>query len=165
MKTENSYAENYQSNSRSEDTSDIENKYLTFTLSDSTYAVDINYVVQIIGIQKITALPNMGSAMKGVINLRGMILPIFSFSNIIGKPETEYTTRSCIIILQMSGETVGMIVDSIDEAVDIDPSVISPTTATNDAPALVTCVAQLSEGKMVLFLSTEELLRSICDAG
>lgn len=95
------------------------NKYLTFFAGDESYGVEIAYVNQIIGIQKITMLPDMPNFIKGIINLRGVVIPVFDLRLRFGMEEKEYGDRTCIIVLQFEEATFGLIVDTVAEVIDI----------------------------------------------
>jgi len=110
-----------------EETNDeMENMYLCFTVGNENYGVEIRHVLQIIGMQEITVMPEMPHEMKGFINLRGSIIPVVSMRVRLGRGECDYTERTCIVIVKVGEKQIGMIVDSIQEAVTIDPELISP---------------------------------------
>ena len=95
------------------------NRNLTFPLDEDTYGFEIRFVRQIIGVQPITPLPDQPEYVKGVVNLRGQIIPIIDIRLRFGKVEKSYDERTCIIILDIMEMTVGVIVDSVSEVVTI----------------------------------------------
>src|SRR5882757_9450409 len=88
-------------------------KYLTFQLAREEYAIQVLKVREIMGVQHITTVPQTPADLKGVINLRGKVIPVMDLRLKFGLPETEYTQRTCIIVVQLQGESasqVGIIV-------------------------------------------------------
>jgi len=106
------------------------NSYLTFKLGEETFGANVSKVLNILEMTKITKVPKAPNYMKGVINLRGAVLPLIDTRIKFDMPETEYTTNTCILVLdiEMSGETVhvGALVDSVQEVIEIESSQISP---------------------------------------
>jgi len=103
-----------------------QDKYLTFVINGQDYGIDIRYVTEIIGIQKITELPELLNFVKGVINLRGKVIPIIDVRLRFGFPEREYDERTCIIVVDMNESSIGLVVDSVNEVLDIPSSQIDP---------------------------------------
>ncbi len=106
--------------------SEMETRYLTFLSNDQLFAVSIADIVQIVGIQEITPLPEFPAYVKGIINLRGDILPIIDMRLRMGNPEAPYTERSCIIVAKIRNTLFGFIADRVEEVLDISPEQISP---------------------------------------
>ena len=89
---------------------------LLFSIDDVVYGIEIKYVSTIINIEQITKVPKVPEYIKGVINLRGKIVPVISVRNRFGKEEIPYDERTCIIILEFDdGNLVGIIVDRMRE--------------------------------------------------
>jgi len=105
-------------------------KYLTFKVENGDYGIEISYITEILGVQEITPVPHTHDYVKGIINLRGTIVPIIDMRLRFGLPEVEYTDRTCIVVLSMSDMNVGLIVDEIQEVSDIDASCIQPPPKT-----------------------------------
>ncbi len=101
-------------------------KYLTFSIGTEQYALEIRYVVDIIGIQEITDVPDQPGYVKGVINLRGKIIPVMDIRIKFQKDEREYDDRTCIIVVDMKGISVGIVVDTVLEVATIEDDSISP---------------------------------------
>ncbi|MFZ5352849.1 MAG: chemotaxis protein CheW [Bacillota bacterium] len=103
------------------------NKFLIFTLDSVDYGLDISYVVEIISIQKIAPIPLMPEYVKGVINLRGKIIPIIDMRLKFGKCKKDYDDRTCIIVVDTEEITIGFIVDKVAEVTDIiDDNILPP---------------------------------------
>jgi purine-binding chemotaxis protein CheW len=94
-------------------------RYLTFTLEGNVYGVSIRFVTEIIGVQSITKVPNTPDFIKGIINLRGKIIPLIDVRLKFGKEEIPYTERTCIIVMDTGSVVVGLIVDSVDDVLTI----------------------------------------------
>jgi purine-binding chemotaxis protein CheW len=101
----------------SEDT--MKDKFLTFWIGDEEYGMGIEFVTEIIGVQKITKVPDMPHFIKGVINLRGRIIPVIDVRTRFGLPERAYDERTCIVVIHVNNQTTGMIVDQVNEVSNI----------------------------------------------
>ncbi len=110
-----------------------EDKFLTFRIGNEDYGIDIGFVIEIIGIQKITTLPDTPPSVKGVINLRGKVIPVIDVRLRFGMPEREYDDRTCIIVVQIGEMIVGLIVDSVREVQDIPAAQIDPPPVVNQS--------------------------------
>jgi purine-binding chemotaxis protein CheW len=94
-------------------------RYLTFTLDKDVFGISIRFVTEIIGVQSITRVPETPDFIKGIINLRGKIIPIVDVRLKFGKPEAAYTERTCIIVTEANDMTVGLVVDKVDDVLTI----------------------------------------------
>jgi purine-binding chemotaxis protein CheW len=103
----------------------LDGKHLTFNLQKEIYGVDIAFVRQIISIQEITPIPDQPSYVKGIINLRGEIIPVIDLRIKFNKPEKEYDEKTCIIILDVEDKSIGIIVDNVAEVVTLTDNEIS----------------------------------------
>ena len=101
-------------------------KYLTFMLGKEEYGIGIGYVTEIVGIQSITEVPELPYYVKGIINLRGKIIPVVDVRLRFGKEAKEYTDRNCTIVIEVRDITVGLIVDSVVEVLSISQENIVP---------------------------------------
>ena len=100
-------------------------KYLTFRLADNQYAIDILTVREIIGVPDITRVPQMPAFVKGVINLRGKVIPVVDLRQRFGLGETPRTDETCIIVID-TGQDTGLMVDAVSEVIDIADDQIDP---------------------------------------
>ena len=100
-------------------------KFLTFRLAENEYAIDILAVREIIGVPDITAVPQMPEFVKGVINLRGKVIPVVDLRQRFGLGETQRTEETCIIVID-TGQDTGLIVDAVCEVLDIKGEQIDP---------------------------------------
>ena len=114
----------------SKTTEEASNSYLTFKLGDENFGVHVSQVLNILEMTRITEVPQSPDYMKGVINLRGMVLPVIDTRIKFGLPETEYTNNTCIIVmdLELEGDEVhiGAIVDEVLSVTEINDSQIQP---------------------------------------
>lgn len=102
-------------------------KYVTFKSGNEYFAIKIQYVNEIIVYQEITAIPESEDYIKGLINLRGKIIPVIDVRVRFKQEEIPYTDRTCIIIIDVNSTVVGLIVEKIAEVVEIDASNIIPS--------------------------------------
>jgi purine-binding chemotaxis protein CheW len=108
-------------------------QYLTFTLGSEVFAIGILAIKEIIEYSSLTTVPMMPAYVRGVINLRGAVVPVIDLSVRFGKPASPVTKRTCIVIIEIStsGERqdVGIVVDTVDSVLDIPPDQIEPPPA------------------------------------
>ncbi len=117
------------SNLDDEDTQ--KDKYLTFHLAGEDYGIEIQYVIEIIGIQNITDVPDMPAFIRGVINLRGKVVPIMDVRARFDIEDRAYDDRTCIIVVNIDTTEVGLVVDEVSEVADIPESQVEPAPRTN----------------------------------
>lgn len=140
------------------DAYEMDGKYLTFFTENQLYGVSITYVVQIVGMQKITEIPECVDYAKGIINLRGTIIPVIDMRLRLGKMEKEYDERTCIIVTQIRESMMGFIVDAVDAVTDIDENNITPPPKLSENDnSYITGVANL-QNKVVLLMNTTKIL-------
>lgn len=102
-------------------------RFLTFYLGKEVFGIEISYVTQIIGLQKIDRLPDSPDYVKGIINFRGKIIPVIDMCLRLKEKSKPYTDRTCIIVTDIMDAAVGFIVDMVDEVVTIaDESIVPP---------------------------------------
>ena len=105
----------------------LRDMYLTFQLGKEDYAIEIRYVTEIVGMQRITEVPDMPGYVKGVVNLRGQVIPVIDMRlrfNMIDRP---YDERTCIVVVNIRSRQVGLVVDTVNEVRTIEESNVSPT--------------------------------------
>ncbi len=108
-----------------------QNKYLTFLLGQECYGIAIQHVTEIIGLQPFTEVPELPAYVRGIINLRGRIIPVLDVRMRFKKPFQEYTDRTCIIVVSYKDIAVGLIVDGVSEVLDIPETDIVPPPELN----------------------------------
>lgn len=111
--------------------SDREGKYLTFSMAAEEYGIGILKVKEIIGMMAITMIPQTPPYVKGVINLRGKIIPVVALRLKFGMEEIDYTDRTCIIVVEVKTSTghvmMGLVVDAVSEVLNIRNAEIEDT--------------------------------------
>lgn len=138
------------------------NSYLSFKIGSEIFAANVRNVLNILEMTKITKVPKAPSYMKGVINLRGSVLPIIDSRLKFGLEETEYTTNTCIIVLELhTGSdpiTVGSIVDSVNEVLEIDEEEVlpPPSIGTNFRTDFLKGMAKRDDG-FIMLLDAEKV--------
>ncbi|MCI8559351.1 MAG: chemotaxis protein CheW [Lachnospiraceae bacterium] len=133
-------------------------RYLTFRSDGTTMGVSTNYVIEILTDQSITELPMVPDYIKGIINMRGQIVPIIDIRARMGK-FADCTDKSCIIVLEIDSTYVGIWVDGVEQVLDIDQTQISPIPV-EDQQGLVDGMISLSSQEVLLFLNCQELIRT-----
>lgn len=112
---------------------DKEGKYLTFTLAGEEYGISILKIKEIIGMMPITTIPQTPEFVKGVINLRGKVIPVMDLRLRFGMKAIDYTERTCIVVVEISGGSgtvmIGIVVDSVSEVLNIKADDIEETPA------------------------------------
>ena len=101
-------------------------KFLTFALCSESYGIEIKYVTEIIGIQPIYEIPELPQYIRGIINLRGKIIPVMDVRLRFKKMFRDYNNRTCVIVVNINDTAIGLIVDSVSEVVSISETDIIP---------------------------------------
>lgn len=102
-------------------------KFLTFTLGDEVYGIEIKYVTEIIGLQPITEVPELPDYIRGIINLRGKIIPVMDVRLRFKKVFREYNDRTCVIVIDIKDLSIGLIIDSVSEVLSIiEQNIVNP---------------------------------------
>jgi len=140
-----------------------EGKYLTFSLAEEEYGIEILKIKEIIGMMPITAVPRTPEYIKGVLNLRGKVIPVMDLRLRFGMEETEYTERTCIIVVEMPGQAgtliTGIVVDSVSEVLAIKQEEIEDTPAFG-SELNTECILGMAkmEGGVKILLDIERVL-------
>lgn len=106
-------------------------KYLTFIVGKEVYGIEIRLVTEIIGIQAITEVPEQPEYVKGIINLRGKIIPVIDVRIRFKKEALAYNDRTCIVVIQIKETAIGLIVDSVAEVTNIPEADVVPPPQVN----------------------------------
>lgn len=133
-------------------------KYLTFFIDNVTYAIEIKFVTEIIGIQPITEIPELPSYVKGIINLRGKIVPVMDVRLRFKKDQLEYSDRTCIIVVNVNDILLGLIVDNVSEVLKIhDENIVPPPESSTNSEGYIKAIGKV-ENKVNLILNCEKLI-------
>lgn len=130
--------------------SETEKKYLIFQCAEQLFGINISQVVQIIQVPRITPLPNFVPYIKGVISIREYIVPIIDLRLRLGKPEIEYNSQTCILIVAIENGTFGLIVDSVCDVEMIRNDEIYDPPKQGDAES--TCLTGIAQKDSVILL-------------
>ncbi|MCQ2749374.1 MAG: chemotaxis protein CheW [Clostridia bacterium] len=143
------------------DLSVLRGKYLTFKLLDEEYAISINNITEIIGLQPITPVPNAPYYVRGVINLRGVVIDVMDLKSKLGIMEKEYDEKTSIIVVdvEIEGEEkkIGIIVDAVEEVTDIDD--INESSSYNDGGNV--CGIGKIKDRVVMMLDIKKLISGV----
>ena len=144
---------------------EIGGKFLTFFLEDEEYGIEILKVQEIIGMMSVTPVPRTPSFVRGVINLRGQVIPIIDLRLKFGMPAIAQTEETCVIVVRAQGVEMGIIVDKVSEVLDIATEEIDPVPsfgATVDTAYILGIGKAAGNVKLLLHidkvLSTDEVV-------
>ncbi len=149
------------------ETKKIENlvQFLSFTLGDEEYGVDILSVQEIRSWEPVSRIPNVPDYEKGVVNLRGAIVPIIDLRERFGLGHLEYSPLTVVVVLQMQTEegqtrVMGVVVDSVSDVIDVDKKTIqnAPNFGTKVSTEFINGLASVNN-RMVMLLDVEKLLK------
>lgn len=136
----------------------LQGRYLTFLVDGEALGLEIGYVKEIIGIQPIARLPDAPEYVKGIINLRGKIIPVIDMRLKFQKQPAEYTDRTCVIVVDTGDRTAGLIVDQVTEVLRIEQNnIVPPPDLSSGASGYIKGIGK-SDGQVKLLLDTEMLL-------
>lgn len=144
---------------QSADSEGLGTMFLTFVLGEESYGLPIQSVTEIIGLQEITTVPDVPPYIRGIINLRGKVIPVMDVRLRFGMEERDYDARTCIIVVQVKDTFVGLVVDTVSEVTSISRDMISPTPSMGDPSSndAVESVGKVGE-EIKLLLNVERLL-------
>ncbi len=136
-------------------------KFMTFKSGNEYFGIELKYIVEIIGIQPITAVPEVEEYIMGLINLRGKIIPVIDVRVRFKQEPHEYNDRTCIIIIDVNGTIVGLIVETIAGVVNIEEANIEPPPSLSTENAKNKYVYGLGkvEGGVKLLLDPQKLIK------
>ena len=144
---------------------DREGKYLTFSISGEEYGIGILKIKEIIGMMPITTVPQTPEFVKGVINLRGKVIPVIDLRLKFGMEEIDYTERTCIIVVELKSRAadilIGIVVDSVSEVLNIKADDIedTPTFGTRLNTDYILGMAKM-EGGVKILLDIDRVLNA-----
>ena len=145
-----------------DDENESHDKHLLFQLGDEEYGVPIDRVQTIEEMHRIVAVPDMPEYVRGVINLRGSVIPVVELRRRFGMPTREFDDRTCIIVIASESRTVGFIVDTVNEVHEIPKESIQPPpefNAGDDKDQFVTGLGTVG-GEVKILLGVDRLMRA-----
>lgn len=137
----------------------LKDKYLTFSIAREVYGIELKYVIEIVGIQTITEIPELPDYIKGIVNLRGRIIPVVDARLRFKKEPKDYNDRTCIIVIDIKGVSLGLIVDTVLEVIAIpERDVVEPPKIGKDVNNI--CIKKIGkvENDIKLLIDCERLL-------
>ncbi len=144
---------------KEKDISSHEGKFLTFVLGNEEYGIEILRVREIIGIMEITPVPQTPDYVKGVINLRGKVIPVIDQRIKFSMPEVEQTQETCVIVVEVKESLIGILVDSVSEVIDIGSEEIEATPQFGqEIDTQFIMGLGKTKGKLIILLDIEKVL-------
>jgi purine-binding chemotaxis protein CheW len=137
-------------------------KFLTFSLGNEAYGIEIKYVTEIIGIQPITQVPELPEYVKGIINLRGKIIPVMDVRLRFKKEPKIYDERTCTVVVEIDNVSVGLIVDTVSEVMRIPEEniAIPPSISQSQHNSYVKGIGRVND-EVKLLLDCAKLLSNV----
>jgi len=136
-------------------------QYVVFSLNEQSYGLEIFKIKEVLSYRKITPLPYVTGFIKGIINLRGIIMPVFDLREKFGIPVGDYTSFHVIIVVEMAGRVMGVIVDEISDVLEILPEDFQTT---GNLPPNLRKEYLIGVGRkgdaMIILLNIDQLLSS-----
>jgi len=154
---------NETTNNHSDESDEGSIQYLTFTLDGEAFATEISKVREVLEHINVTPVPRTPPYMKGVINLRGSVVPVVDLRLQFGMEEGEVTIDTCIIIIEVSidgtSTVLGALADSVQEVIDLHKSqlVTTPTMGTRVDNSFMQAMGKLSDGKFIIVLNMDKV--------
>lgn len=143
---------------------ELNGRYLLFYINDVLYGVSLALVLEIIQIQTITHLPSVAPHVKGIVNLRGKVVPVLDVRLKFNLPERAYDDKTCIVVLEVHDMHIGLIVDSVSEVVTVENGNLAAPPNVGDTTAqYLSSVSQIGE-KVVLNIDFDKFFQNDIDA-
>lgn len=140
---------------------DLSNRYLTFYIGDAIYGIELLHVIEIISIQTITRVPHVSEYIKGIVNLRGKIVPVIDVRLKFRLPEKDYDEKTCIVVVVIDDMNVGLIVDSVSEVATVDLNQLaSPPEFSDGATNKYLKSVSTFAGRLILNIDCEKFFQS-----
>ena len=144
------------------ETLESEKQLVIFNLAAEAYAVDIGTVREIIRMLEITKVPRTAKCVQGVINLQGRVIPVVDLRNLFGLSKEDATKDTRILVVDISGQDIGVVVDAVNEVLRVPSNTVEPPSSlitTNDSDFLTGIVK--TENRLIIFLDLERTLADI----
>lgn len=143
------------------ETEEMKGRFLTFHLDGEVFGIGIQHVTEIIGLQTINKLPETPDYIQGVINLRGKIIPVIDMGIKFGREKSDYTDRTCIVVIETQQLSAGLIVDHVSEVMAIEEANIAPPPDVNGSACCryINGVGKV-DGKVVILLDCEQIFNN-----
>lgn len=139
---------------------DLDGRFLLFDIDETLYSIALRLVIEIIKVQSITQLPGVPGYIKGIINLRGGVVPVIDVRLKFGLPERPIDDKTCIIVVVIHDMHIGLMVDNVNEVVTIEPARLSPPPSINgNGAGFLSSVAELGD-RVILDIDCEAFFQS-----
>jgi purine-binding chemotaxis protein CheW len=140
-------------------TTEAVHQLVVFHLGDEAYGIDIFRVNEIIRLKEVTPVPGTQAHIRGLINLRGKTIPVMDLRLRLGMESAEETDASRIVVVNLEGESIGIIVDAVNEVLNLPESELQtpPESVTGDGTEFIWCLAQRS-GRILTLLDLDQAL-------
>lgn len=148
----------------------LKDRFLTFEIGGESYGIEIRYVTEIIGLQPITVVPELPDYIRGIINLRGKIIPVMDVRLRFKKPFREYNDRTCVVVVDINEVSIGLIVDSVSEVLTIaEEEIVPPPELSKSSNKYIKGIGKASNSVKLLIdcnrLLNEKETESISNVG
>lgn len=136
----------------------METQFVTFYLDEEEYGLEIHRIKEIISYRRFTRIPGVKNVVKGMINLRGIILPVFDLRLKLGLAPREYNKFSVIFVVEIAGRVMGVIVDTTSDVLSLHPEELIPTPKLTSSARMeyIKAVAQQGD-RMIVLLNLDEM--------
>ena len=138
----------------------LKDKFLSFSLGKEIFAIEIKYVTEIIGHQEVTPVPEMQKYMRGVINLRGKVIPIMDVRLRFAMDYRDYDERTCFVVLNVGEVSIGLVVDRVSEVMEISEEKIDKKSNSVQNQAIISGLAKV-EGNVIIIVNCECLISDL----
>lgn len=140
---------------------DLNNRFLTFFIGGSLYGLGLLHVIEIISPQAITHVPGLPSYIKGIINLRGKVVPVIDVRHKFNQEERPYDDKTCFIVVVINDMHVGLVVDSVAEVVTIDKDAMAhpPEVSGNQGDRYLNSIARIGD-RVILNIDCNKFFES-----
>lgn len=135
-----------------DDEDSMKDRYLSFRVAEEEYGIDIQFVTEIVGIQRISAVPEMPAYIKGVINLRGQVIPVMDVRTRFHMPEQKYNERTCVIVVNIGENFVGLVVDAVREVSSLPQEAICdpPRVARTESAQYIKGIGKVADSVKII---------------
>ncbi|RLB88916.1 MAG: hypothetical protein DRH50_14490 [Deltaproteobacteria bacterium] len=140
------------------------NQLVSFTMADEEFSFPINVVQEIVRLPKVTPVPGAPDSVKGIMNLRGSILPLIDLRKRLKLDDVQYNDNSRVVVIRHQERNTGMIVDRVNEVLQVEKDQIEPPPADLESSrtSVLRCIARIDNGRrVVMILSEDKLLPSV----
>jgi len=141
-----------------DDEENLEDTYLTFRIDAEEYALPVSHVTEIIRLQRISQVPDMPHSFRGVLNLRGKVIPVMDVRSRFSLPVRDYDDRTVVVVLEVGPSAVGLVVDAVSEVVELPPACIDPAPPTSGGQTSAVCGMAKRDDEVSILLDVERLM-------